>query len=159
MISYKDGVADKWGYKVGPKDESVRWVKILLEPGHKIAKNSAAVLETHKLLARLGKQPTDVVADYLKCIWEFVKADIARHRGEDWQSLYTTRVILTVPAMWSPAAKDRTQQAAKEAGLPDGEQIQLVTEPEAAALATLKEKSELNDLKVRHPCQDSDVNG
>jgi len=50
------------------------------------------------------------------------------------------KVIMSVPAMWSPVAKEKTLQAAKQAGL--GDNVILVSEPEAAALATLKEREE-----------------
>lgn len=51
--------------------------------------------------------------------------------------------------MWSHAAKDKTIKAARDAGLPHN--IQPITEPEAAALATLQDKAEENTLKVcRH---------
>lgn len=45
-------------------------------------------------------------------------------------------VILTVPALWSNAVKDATLNAAKRAGM--GSNISLISEPEAAAVYTLK---------------------
>ncbi len=56
------------------------------------------------------------------------------------------QVVLTVPAMWSHKAKDKTLKAAKAAAIPG--EIKMVTEPEAAALATLKDKAEAKTLKV-----------
>jgi molecular chaperone DnaK (HSP70) len=55
--------------------------------------------------------------------------------------------VLTVPAVWTAGAKDRTIQAARAAGVP--ESIELVTESEAGALAVLRDKAEMKDLDVR----------
>lgn len=51
--------------------------------------------------------------------------------------------------MWSPAAKDQNSGAAKLAGMP--ETVKSVTEPAAAALATLRDRSEDDLLKIRAP--------
>ena len=90
----------------------------------------------------------EVVADYLRFLWTYTTDDIRRRQGDDYLSIYSLRIILTVPAIWSDAAKDKTLQAARLAGLPSD--IILVTEPEAAALATLREKEDNNNLKVSH---------
>ena len=85
------------------------------------------------------------MADYLRLLWDYTLDDIKKFHP-DYQDIYALRVVLTVPAIWSPTAKDKTLQAARIAGMPGN--IRLVTEPEAAALATLKDKAEDNTLKV-----------
>ena len=85
------------------------------------------------------------MADYLKLLWDYTLDDIKKFHP-DYQDIFALRVVLTVPAIWSPTAKDKTLQAARIAGMPGN--IRLVTEPEAAALATLKDKAEDNTLKV-----------
>ena len=71
---------------------------------------------------------------------------IQRVEGDAWETIYSLRVVLTVPAIWSPIAKEKTLRAAKTAGLPAN--IDLVSEPEAAALAVLKEKDKEKKLEV-----------
>ncbi|KAL8708386.1 MAG: hypothetical protein Q9225_007610 [Loekoesia sp. 1 TL-2023] len=144
-ISYSNGQPQSWGYTVGLNEESFRWIKILLEENHKYATTVEPVKNSNTLLRKVEKTAQDVVADYLKLLWTYTIEDIRKHHP-DYEEIFVLRVILTVPAIWSPAAKDRTLQAAKKAGMP--EDIQLVTEPEAAALATLKEKADENLLKV-----------
>ena len=147
IISYKNGRPHNWGYNVELSEQSFKWFKILLDPKHKLGSSSEAVLTSSRLLSSLNKTADEVVADYLRLIWQYAKDDIQRLKGDNWQSVYTLRVVLTVPAIWSPAAKDKTLKAAKAAGLPD--EISLVTEPEAAALAVLKEKNDEDEsLKV-----------
>lgn len=147
IISYQDG-EPQWGFQVGyVRKDSFRWIKLLLDPKNQIGRNSEAVLTSTKLLGTLTKTAEDVAADYLRMIWKYTKEDIQKVRGDDWESIYTLKCVLTVPAIWSPAARDKTQKIARKAGLPQN--VELVTEPEAAALAVLKEKTEDDEsLKV-----------
>lgn len=147
VIAYENGKPTKWGYEVGPKDQSFQWIKILLEPDSKFARIVAPVRDSNQLLAKLGKDAIDVVADYLRLLWDFTMEDIRRKQGGDFRNVYSLKVVITVPAMWSPAAKDKTLQAAKAAGI--SADIAVVTEPEAAALATLTDKEDRDELQVQ----------
>ena len=46
--------------------------------------------------------------------------------------------IITVPAMWSDAAKQKTEDAAIRAGLGNQHGLEMLSEPESAAVYTLK---------------------
>ena len=46
--------------------------------------------------------------------------------------------VLTVPAVWSDAAKNATLQAAEQAGIGSRHNLKLISEPEAAAVYTLQ---------------------
>jgi hypothetical protein len=145
-IAYVDGKPSKWGYSIGPNDKSFRWIKILLEPDSRYAKSVAPVKQSNEMLDQLHRNAVSIVADYLRLLWGYTMKDIEQRQGPDFRDIFDLRVVMSVPAMWSPAAKDKTLQAAKQAGL--GDDIRLVTEPEAAALATLKDKSEMQELRV-----------
>ena len=130
-----------------------RWLRgrhkvdeLLLEPTHEYASN-AAVQSSKELLSKLGKTGQEVVTEYLKQLWKYTETEISRKKGDDWKSIFRVRVVLTVPAVWTAGAKDRTIQAPRAAGLP--ESIEIVTEPEAGALAVLRDKEEMKDLDVR----------
>ena len=149
-ISYDaSGKVTKWGYKVNLSDDSLRWFKILLDPLHKYFRETQHVQEVAARIERMGKTPEDIVADFLKCIWDYSLEHLKRKKGDDFREVYTVKVVLTVPAVWSDMAKDRTLRAAVRAGIPVGSK--LVTEPEAAALALLKQRSEENGVEVRYP--------
>jgi molecular chaperone DnaK (HSP70) len=129
------------------KEEHFQWTKILLESDRERNERSfEAVRSTEMLLQKLGFTAVEVVSDYLRELWTYTHKDISGKQGEGFEQTHSLRVVLTVPAVWSPKAKDNTLQAAKNAGLPND--ITLVTEPEAAALATLKDRSEVQDLEV-----------
>lgn len=141
-ISYDNvGNVKNWGYKAARDDVNIfRWIKIMLDPSHKFFNETPNVQDMLKWLEKLDKTTEDVVTDYLKCLWAHTITHLKRKIGEDFQEMYNLNVVLTVPAVWSAFAKDRTLRAAKQAGLPTASQ--LVTEPEAAALVLLKQKSE-----------------
>ena len=124
---------------------SFRWIKVLLEENHEYANRVDSVKDSNALLRKANKSAQDVVADYLRLLWEYTLDDI-RKLHPDYEDIFDLRVILTVPAIWSPAAKDKTLKAARSAGIT--EEVKLVTEPEAAALATLKDKDKENQLRV-----------
>ena len=46
--------------------------------------------------------------------------------------------VLTVPAIWSDAAKKKTEDAAIRAGMGNEHSLELLSEPESAAVYTLK---------------------
>lgn len=62
-------------------------------------------------------------------------------------SLTKVQFVLTVPAVWSDSAKDATLKAAEKAGMGKRHELQLISEPEAAAVYTLK-AIQPNHLKV-----------
>lgn len=128
------------------EDESVDWVKLLLEPDYKYRSVMAPVQKSMAMLTQMEKTSEKVVADYLRFLWSFTLKDI-RRLYDDFEDTCDLRVILTCPAIWTEAAKAKTLRAAANAGLPEG--ITLVTEPEAAALCVLKDKLEEHRLKVR----------
>lgn len=141
------GKPANWGYTIGFKEESLRWFKILLEADPRYSDKAREIHETRILLENLGKTPVEVAGDYLGKIWEYTQKDIRRHMGCDgWQQDCEILFVVTVPAVWSASAKQKTLDAAAAAGL--GPRIQLLTEPQAAALAALEEMEDQDRLKV-----------
>nr|EAQ70857.1 hypothetical protein MGCH7_ch7g264 [Pyricularia oryzae 70-15] len=141
------GKPANWGYTIGFKEESLRWFKILLEADPRYSDKAREIHETRILLENLGKTPVEVAGDYLGKIWEYTQKDIRRHMGCDgWQQDCEILFVVTVPAVWSASAKQKTLDAAAAAGL--GPRIQLLPEPQAAALAALEEMEDQDRLKI-----------
>ncbi|KAM3074312.1 hypothetical protein ACMFMF_006328 [Clarireedia jacksonii] len=63
---------------------------------------------------------------------------LTRRYGESFMSSTKVEFVLTCPAVWSDAAKNTTLQAAERAGMGSKADIQMISEPEAAAVYTLK---------------------
>lgn len=157
VIYYENGKVKSWGYRVGPKLVACRWMKVLLEKNDasntwRKYQDADRVKQTDQLLRDLGKTAEDVVSDFLRELWEFSKEDIRKYEP-DWETIYDLHVVITVPAVWSDSAKGKTLKAAERAGLGKKAHITRVSEPEAAAVATLRLKGEQNAIAVRAPDQ------
>ncbi|KAI9763899.1 MAG: hypothetical protein M1840_009011 [Geoglossum simile] len=85
-----------------------------------------------------GLTVVDVVRDYLSALYQHAMDSLYRKFERD--VLNSTRIdfVLTVPAIWSDAAKKKTEDAARLAGIGNEHGLELLSEPEAAALYTLK---------------------
>ncbi|OCL06073.1 actin-like ATPase domain-containing protein [Glonium stellatum] len=142
VISYKNGIPSQWGYMAERLDDSCHWFKLRLDKPKNIEEP-----KHFKIRPRgLKKTAQDMAADYLRMIWEYTKSDISEQLGNiEWGRTHALKVILTVPAVWSATAKSRTLEAARIAGLPAN--IVLVPEPEAAALAILRDKDRMEETQ------------
>ena len=88
-----------------------------------------------------GKDTVDVVTDYLTCIREHAWGHLERVYGTTFFNSMKKDLVVTVPAVWSERAKDLTMNAVAAAEF-GADKTWLVTEPEAAAIYTLKCMSE-----------------
>jgi molecular chaperone DnaK (HSP70) len=136
----------------------LKWFKLLLLDDADIQEGvrDSEYLRKTKASLRDGKNskdPIDVVADYLKLLWQHTIQSMKRERGDMGVDGLPFKVVLTVPAIWKEYAKERMHQAAEKAGILDPRAcgdttLQLVSEPEAAALATLNEFKNETHFKV-----------
>lgn len=97
-----------------------------------------------------GKSAVEIVADYLTEVRKHIWKGIAVQYGEALFASLPKELIVTVPAVWSERAKDLTLKAVGKAKF-DAKSISIVTEPEAAAVYTLrgmKEGANRADVKV-----------
>lgn len=84
-----------------------------------------------------GKTPVEVVADYLSEVRKHTWTKLEVKYGAELFRTLTKELVITVPAVWSERAKDLTLKAVTKAQW-DVKKISIVTEPEAAAVYTLK---------------------
>lgn len=124
-----------WGWQaLASSQEPIRGVKLLLDDEQSFRYNPS--LRAKKLLISIGKDQLQVAADYVGKLIHHCQDILERRFGSsinDMSKIY----VLTVPAVWSDKAKDATMKLAIKAGIPEA-QLSLVSEPEAAALYTLK---------------------
>ncbi|KAI5477442.1 protein of heat shock protein Hsp70 family [Pseudohyphozyma bogoriensis] len=89
-----------------------------------------------------GKEPIDVIVDFLTCLWTYAKTTITEEIGSV-ADLEAADVLLTVPAAWDAAGCAIMRQAALKAGLVQSsrggdknwrDRLRIITEPEAAAI-------------------------
>jgi hypothetical protein len=94
-----------------------------------------------------NKEAVDYAADYLTHVRKHIMDTFLPNQfGDVFLRNQQISYVITVPAIWSDKAKHLTSQAASRAGI-SKDSLQLITEPEAAALycATMCDKVDLRD--------------
>ncbi|KAI9703752.1 MAG: hypothetical protein M1836_007522 [Candelina mexicana] len=127
-IAYPDGDTSNfsWGYDIDPRARKVKWFKLGLEAENEIL----------QLPANLTAP--DVVRDYLSALYQHTMTTLYRRFDKGVMQMTKVDFVLTVPAIWSDAAKKKTEDAAIRAGMGNEHHLELLSEPESAAVYTLK---------------------
>ncbi|KAK6337277.1 hypothetical protein TWF730_002683 [Orbilia blumenaviensis] len=97
-----------------------------------------------------GKSTVDMVADYLTKVRETTWDVLEQQYGKVLFSSMKKELVVTVPAVWSERAKNLTLKAVNRAEF-NASKIFLLSEPEAAAIYTLKgirEGPSRDDIKI-----------
>jgi len=131
----------EWGFEVDQEKATViQFVKLLLDPSQELPEY-ASRKDLEARLRKVGKTAVQAAADYLVNLKQHVLDQIEYRFGESLFAAAKIEYIVTVPAVWSDAAKDATKKAAELAGM---ENLSMITEPEAAALCALKTIENVN---------------
>ncbi|KAI9793023.1 MAG: hypothetical protein M1833_000844 [Piccolia ochrophora] len=136
----------KWGFQFKPEESRLRCIKLFLDRNQKLP-HFVSPLETANQLRQYDRNVMDAVSDYLTQIYKHTIDTLTRRYGESFMSMTKVEFVMTVPAVWSDAAKNATLQAAERAGMGKQHELRLISEPEAAAVYTLK-AIQPNHLKV-----------
>jgi hypothetical protein len=121
-----------------PSGSTIRLSSANLQPPNE---NGIPDLENlRKLLRTYKKSAEDVTVDFLREIWAYTKQELRLVLGENFMAQYSIKVVLTVPAVWTPETANLTRELAVKAGI-QAEQLNLVQEPEAAAIAVAEVSS------------------
>ncbi|CAD0095112.1 unnamed protein product [Aureobasidium mustum] len=133
----------KWGFEIGPHDTRLRYLKLRLDERQEYP--PSVTKETiDGLLKQSGVSTEQAVSDYMSMVFKQAKEAMILKFGEDMVSNTTIKMVLTVPAVWSDAAKDATLRAAERAGL--GTNICMISEPEAAAAYAISNINQKNKI-------------
>ncbi|KAJ5400814.1 hypothetical protein N7465_011303 [Penicillium sp. CMV-2018d] len=154
-LLYENGKV-MWGYGIPHDGDPVRWFKLLLlrdEDMTEEQRQSEPLLRARKLMRETDKTATDLVADYLRLLWQHTMETIHRFRSKSVISALTFHVVITVPAIWKDYARKAMEEAARNAGILQARPIgpttlTFVPEPEAAALVTLCERGREHNLET-----------
>jgi Molecular chaperone len=154
-LLYENGKV-MWGYGIPHDGDPVRWFKLLLLRDEDMTEEqhqSEPLLRARKLMRETGKTATDLVADYLRLLWQHTMETIHMFRSKSVISALTFHVVITVPAIWKDYARKAMEEAARNAGILQARPIgpttlTFVPEPEAAALVTLCERGREHDIET-----------
>lgn len=127
----------KWGFQFKPEETRLRCIKLFLDRNQKLP-HFVSPLETAAQLRKCEKTVMEATSDFLAQIYKHTMETLTRRYGEAFIGMTKTQFVLTVPAVWSDAAKAATLKAAEKAGMGKQHELQLISEPEAAAVYTLK---------------------
>uniref|UniRef100_A0A8H7TU91 Uncharacterized protein n=1 Tax=Bionectria ochroleuca TaxID=29856 RepID=A0A8H7TU91_BIOOC len=117
----------QWGFEIPESAKRIRFFKLKLDD----PENERGDGETPEQLTKI----------YLSCLHEHFISILEKTLSSAVVRSTPMDFVVTVPAIWSNAAKEATERAAAVAGFCGNSRIQLISEPEAAALYTLKNLS------------------
>ncbi|RPB01606.1 actin-like ATPase domain-containing protein [Choiromyces venosus 120613-1] len=131
-IAYHEGSTTdfSWGYDIPRSVRRLKWFKLLLESNDDHVQSGVPLPP--------GMTAMDVTRDYLSALYQHAISTLWRQNGHAVMSMTRVDFVLTVPAVWSDTAKQRTREAAISAGMSNEHDLSLLSEPEAAAIYTIK---------------------
>ncbi|THY83348.1 actin-like ATPase domain-containing protein [Aureobasidium pullulans] len=125
----------RWGLQLKPDQPRLRCLKLKLDPRQKLP-HYVSEQDLDDQLAHSGKTTEEAISDYMSLVYQHAQEALVRRFGQQMVSTTPIEVVLTVPAVWTDAAKDATFRVAKNAGM--GPNLHMISEPEAAAIYSLK---------------------
>ncbi|OCK81694.1 actin-like ATPase domain-containing protein [Lepidopterella palustris CBS 459.81] len=156
-FSAAPGRESQWGFDISQKATKMVWTKLELDQQERSDElrmilsalngmknlDLSAIEKSHGIPDYPAMDPEDIVADYLSKVRAHVVQTLVQTYGAEYLSIIPIDIVITVPAVWSDQAKDRTFRAINKAKFDNTyfkrlREIVMVTEPEAAALYTLR---------------------
>lgn len=154
---------DKWGYEVPAGLQSYTWFKLLLDAG-----SGTALLDGDEMTEKMdsgllelpeGMTAGEVAAAYLSKLYDHTMEVLRRRHTANILEVTPIDFWFTVPANWQEDAIDATRTAAEVAGFGSrfGDQLSIITEPEAAAIAVLSTANNDNPALIEVCAENSTV--
>ncbi|KAF2137317.1 uncharacterized protein K452DRAFT_341303 [Aplosporella prunicola CBS 121167] len=110
---------NQWGYTATPNMEPYLWTKLLLDRNTKLTDYDDPTLDDllGKGIMRLpeSKSAREVCSNFLKCLCEHMVAVLTKKYSSRIFDITPVEVWITLPAIWSDAARDATKSAAMSA--------------------------------------------
>ncbi|KAK2006639.1 actin-like ATPase domain-containing protein [Colletotrichum eremochloae] len=149
-----------WGYNIPAikNETALKWFKLLLIDHKDLPNNlqeSRQLATAKRLLEEVNREAVEAVSSYLRRLWNHSIECITHSVGKGLMRLCKFHVVITLPAIWPEYSKARMRRAVEDAGilqsrLAGDTVLSFISEPEAAALATMC------DLKHRPDIQEGD---
>ncbi|KAG6003817.1 hypothetical protein E4U21_001672 [Claviceps maximensis] len=123
-----------WGASVNKLNGGIVAIKLLLDPDQERPVYLPSKDAKQEVMS-LPKKPFEIAADFIGAIYEHALKEISKTVPKAYMDMCEKEFVLSVPAVWSDAAKNATLKAAELAGI---RPVTVVKEPEAAALYSIK---------------------
>jgi molecular chaperone DnaK (HSP70) len=155
-ISFGKQKKVSWGYNIPFDADQAKWVKLLLIDDEDLpedVRNSAKIKEARAYLEKHNKTAIEVIGLFLRHLWNHAIQRITETVSRRLVNYSKFHIVLTLPAIWPEYAHRRMREAASLAGMlgeriADETELTFISEPEAAALATLSDMEGRCDIKV-----------
>ncbi|KAL9625213.1 MAG: hypothetical protein Q9160_000615 [Pyrenula sp. 1 TL-2023] len=132
----------RWGSQVQVSEPKHEWFKLLLDPNRSGGNSDLARKYPSRLPAPSGEvDVAKLVTDYLSALRNHMEKILERRLPRAARERISKEYILTVPEMWSEKARNDTLSCATSSGMGNKDSIHIISEPEAAALYELNERS------------------
>ncbi|KAM0564414.1 hypothetical protein ACHAPJ_000627 [Fusarium lateritium] len=164
----ENGKDVSWGYAISPEKEPLKWFKLLLLDSKDLSPEvarSSQLQEARRLRNKAKKDPIEIIACFLRHLWDHALESIKRAIGVDFVDRSKFEVIITLPAIWPRYAQQRMRQAAQQSGILNARPaagatiLRFISEPEAAALATIKDLAKRSAVKTGNTIVVCDAGG
>jgi len=149
--------SNKWGFEVKPQFVSYSWTKLLLDKNAAVGEFDDPAV-SNLIDPGLQQLPSfrdaaGVCEDYLREVYKHVSSKLRQQMTDLTFEKTPMECWVTLAAIWSDEAKDSTLRAAKNAGFGSRpkDEVYTISEPEAAAIATLSRFAQpgaMNPLQV-----------
>lgn len=135
-IAY-EGLDVKWGFQIFDDDTRYQWFKLDLtnKTPSNLSYLSIEYPDPKAAPPSYDKTAKKLTTDYLNAVRCHVLKILKMKLGKVLVETTPIVFVITVPAIWTEAAKFTTRQCAMRAGM--GHDLQIVSEPEAAVIYTL----------------------
>ncbi|KAK7539977.1 hsp70-like protein [Phyllosticta citribraziliensis] len=150
-------MTDSWGFTVAASMESYSWTKLLLDRTSTLTDFDDPSLRNlmgfGMMRLPVDKSAKEVCEDFLTGLHHYTAMILAKKYSPEIYDITPVECWITVPAIWSDAAKNATRSAAMMAGFGSrpNDAVNIITEPEAAALAALKPHVDPRSIDPVHP--------
>lgn len=156
---------DIWGIDAKTLPDALRWFKLTLlnPPDLDVGiRDSVHIQNARAALQALDMSPVEAISAYMEHVWEHCIEKLKVAEGEETVDTSRFHVIFTIPAIWPNYARKLMKEAVEQAGILNKRIIgrtehDFVSEPEAAALATLSGIEERHNIEVCNPASSSSL--
>lgn len=148
----------KWGYSIPLDVEPLKWFKLFLLETKDLpteVASSTHLKEARRIQIEAKKGSGDIISAFIRKLWNHSMESIQDALGSDVVEQSKLHVIITMPAIWPAYAQSRMKSTAISSGILDPRPVgattlRFITEPEAAALATLKDVAKRSTIQVQY---------
>ena len=135
-----------WGSQFLSSVPHHKWFKLELDPERRreALGTSATLLDATVSAFEKSVSTEKKVIDFLTFLREHAESVLKERIGKTAISTTPIDYVLTIPAIWSESAQAKTRSCAEKAGMGPGGSLQLISEPEAAAIYAIKTTKHTN---------------